>query len=54
MNSDYDEDKFIELIKKGKFNENNCFEWTGSFCGGYGVTTYSPIFKQKKSGKFTD
>lgn len=43
MRSEYEEQKLFELIKKGKFNEKNCFEWIGPFDkDGYGVTTFSP------------
>ncbi len=43
MKDNYHEQKLFEIIKKGKFSDNNCFEWSGSFDrGGYGITTFSP------------
>lgn len=51
MLSDYDKRKLFQLIKKGKFNESDCFEWTGPYDkNGYGITTYS-INKKKKTWK---
>lgn len=48
MNSDYDKQKLFELIKGGKFNNNNCFEWS-NLCDkdGYGICCYSKSSKRK-------
>ncbi len=51
MKSEYEQTKLFELIKKGKFNSTNCFEWTGpSDKSGYGITTFTPE-KIKKTWK---
>jgi len=51
MKSEYEQTKLFELIKKGKFNLNNCFEWDGPFDkNNYGITTLT-IEKSKKTWK---
>jgi HNH endonuclease len=51
MKSDYEQKKLFEMIKKGKFNSTNCFEWIGSLDqDGYGITTFTPE-KIKKTWK---
>jgi len=45
--NEYEETKLFELIKKGSFNEKNCFEWKGPFSkDGYGVTSF--VINKKK------
>lgn len=45
-------EKLFDLIRKGEFNQFNCFEWKGpKDKNGYGITTYSDEGKKKKTVK---
>jgi len=48
----YDQQRLFEILKRGKFTKNNCFEWTGG-CDkdGYGIASYTPEKNKRKSWK---